>query len=153
MLEKPSIATLQSTLSATAWPKKKKMACLRKLPQHFMKMLHLLPHRLSLFSDLLHCEVHCPHLSSGEIYPLGHSEHPGLACSPVLQSLASSLSVNNTCIHSSYSLSMKSLASAPEVTARYIQIQGSRRTGCWERSDTAVSSWANGIFSCGDGHH
>lgn len=36
---------------------------------------------------------------------------------------SSQQSVNNICIHSSYSLSMKTLASAPKVIARFIQIQ------------------------------
>lgn len=105
----------------------------------------ILTHRLSLFSGLLHHEVPGAHLS-----PLGRSIPSGtastLACPPVLQGLASTLSVKNICIHSPYSLSMKTLASAPEVIARFIQIPRERRTGYWEHSDTAISSWPNGTF-------
>lgn len=72
VLQKLSTGTLQNILFVTAWPKKRGLFW-ERLPQHYGKMLHLLTHRLSLFSDLLHHEVLGAHLS-----PLGRSFPSGI---------------------------------------------------------------------------
>lgn len=115
-------ATLQNIPSAPAWPKKK--ACFERgllSPSGKCCIDSVTDWAPFLTCCSTRSLVHIS-LPWGDLSPWAQRA-PSVAHPPGLQGLASSLSVKNICIHSSYSLSMTTLASAPGVIARFIQIQ------------------------------